>query len=296
MSRAWPNYLDFRDRATSFEMTAAYQRTNFTWLDGGRAKRLNGRYVSSTFLDVLSVQPQLGRTFTANDDRVGAEPVAIISDAFWTTALGGDPGIVGRPLRTSEATFTIVGVLPAGFQFGAADDILAPIAPQTAPGSILSQRTNHANMFAVARLKSDVPLERAGAELRQIAGDLAKTYPATNTGASAEVQLLRDRFVERVEPTLIALMGAVGFLLLLACANVANLLLARGAARQHEIAIRTALGGSRWRLVQGMLAESSLLSLVGAVLGVVLALGLVRVLVAMAPAETPRLDQVPLDA
>jgi putative ABC transport system permease protein len=295
MSMAWPNYLDFRDRATSFEVTAAYQRTNFTWLDGARAKRLNGRYVSSTFLDVLSVRPQLGRTFTPNDDRIGADPVALVSDAFWTTALGGDPAIVGRLLRTSENTFTIVGVLPPGFQFGSADDVLAPIAPQTVPGSILSQRTNHANMFAVARLRAGVPLERARVELQQIAADLANTYSNTNTGLSAEVQLLRDRFVERVEPTLIALMGAVGFLLLLACTNVANLLLARGAARQHELAIRTALGGSRWRLVQGMLAESSLLSLVGAMLGVALAFGLVRALVAMAPAETPRLDQVHLD-
>jgi putative ABC transport system permease protein len=295
MSLAWPNYLDFRDRSTSFEAVAAYQRTNFTWLDGGRARRLDGRFVSSTFLDVLGVRPQLGRTFTADDDRFGAEPVAIISDAFWTEALGADPGVVGRPLRTNEYTFTIVGVLPAGFRFGAADDLLAPIAPTAGPGSILSQRTNHANLYGIARLKSEVPLERARAELQQIAAALGKTYPYTNTGASAEVQLLRDRFVERLEPTLIALMGAVGFLLLLACANVANLLLARGAARQHELAIRTALGGSRWRLVQGMLVESSLLSLAGAVLGVVLAFGLVRVLVAMAPADTPRLDQVHLD-
>ncbi len=244
MTLGWPNYVDFRDRATSFEAVAAYQRTAFTVLQGETAQRLNGRFVSAGFLDVLGVQPQLGRMFTPADDRIGAEPVALISDRFWTEALGADPGALGQTLRTSERTFTIIGVLPQRFQFGSADDILAPIGPNALPDSAFAGRGNHSNLYAVARLRPGLRREQARAELDRIAADLAREYPNTNSGNGAELQLLRDRFVERVEPTLVVLMGAVGFLLLMACANVANLLVARGAARQHELAIRTALGSN----------------------------------------------------
>ena len=295
MTLGWPNYVDFRDRATSFEAVAAYQGTAFTVLDGNRTQRLNGRFVSSGFLAVVGVQPQLGRMFTAAEDRLGAEPVAVISDRFWTEQLGADPAAIGRTLRTSEKTFTIIGVLPPRFQFGRGDDILAPIGPNAVPDSAFAGRGNHGNLYAVARLRPGVEREQAQAELKRIAADLAREYPNTNTGNGAELQMLRDRFVERVEPTLVVLMGAVSFLLLLACANVANLLVARGAARQHELAIRTALGSSRWRLVRHLLAESMLLSLGGAVLGVALAIWLVRTLVAMAPPDTPRLDQVAIN-
>jgi putative ABC transport system permease protein len=295
MPLGWPNYVDFRDRATSFEAVAAYQGTAFTVLDGKRAERLNGRFVSSGFLAVLGVQPQLGRMFTPAEDRLGAESVALISDRFWTEQLGADPAAIGRTLRTSERTFTIIGVLPPGFRFGRADDLLAPIGPNALPDSAFAGRGNHSNLYAVARLRPGVAHEQAQAELTRIAADLAREYPNTNSGNGAELQMLRDRFVERVGPTLVVLMGAVGFLLLLACANVANLLVARGAARQHELAIRTALGSSRWRLVRHLLTESMLLSLGGAVLGVVLAIWLVRTLVAMAPPDTPRLDQVAIN-
>jgi putative ABC transport system permease protein len=289
---SWPNYVDLRDRATLFVSVAAVQRTAFSVLEGGRARRVNGRFVSAAFLDVLREAPQLGRTFTPDDDRLGAAPVAIIGDAFWKRELGGDPGVLGRTLRTTEATFTIVGVLQPGFLFGSPDDILAPIAPRATPESAFAGRGNHSNLTGVARLKPGVRLEQARAELDAIAANLAETYPNTNSGGGAEVQPLRDRFVERVEPTLIALMGAVGFLLLLACANVANLLVARGAARQHELAIKTALGGTRWRVALQLLMESTLLSLGGAALGVVVAAWFVRTLVALAPPETPRLDHV----
>jgi putative ABC transport system permease protein len=292
MTLAWPNYLDFRERATSFESVAGQMRTAFTVLDGNKARRVDGRFVSAGFLEILGVRPQLGRTFTASDDRIGADPVAIVSDSFWITELGSDPHVLGRTLRTSEQTLTIVGVLPPQFRFGSLDDILAPIAPTAGPGSVLADRGNHSSLYAVARLKPGVSLAQARLELERIAADLVRTYPNTNSGSGAEVQMLRDRFVERVEPTLIALMGAVGFLLLLACANVANLLLARGAARQHELAIRVALGGSRWRLIRHLLAESTLLSFGGAILGVGVAFWLVTALVAMAPPDTPRIDQV----
>ncbi len=294
MTLAWPNYLDFRERARSFESVAAYLRTGFTLLEGERARQVGGRYVSAGFLELLGVTPQLGRSFTADDDRIGASPVAMVGDGLWSE-LGRDPAVLGKALRTSEKIFTIVGVLPKHFRFGSRDDVLTPIAPLATPDSPYAKRGNHGNLYALARLKPGLGEKQAAAELKGIAADLAREHPDTNSGNGAELQPLRDRFVERVEPTLVALMGAVGFLLLLACANVANLLVARGAARQHELAIRAALGSSRWRLVRFLLAESSLLSVGGALLGVGLALGLVQGLVAMAPPNTPRLDQVGID-
>ena len=292
MTLAWPNYLDFRDRAKSFESIAAYRRTAFTVLEGEKVRRLNGRYVTAGFLEVLGVRPQLGRSFTADDDRVGATPVAVVNDRFWKRDLGQDRGAIGRLLRTSEGNFTIVGVLPPGFQFAGADDILTPIGPTAVADSPLISRGNHTNLYGVARLQPGVPVAQARADLQRIAADLARAYPNTNSGNGVEVELLRDRFVEDVEPTLVALMGAVGFLLLLACANVTNLLIARGAARQHELAIRTALGGGRWRLVRQLLTESTLLAMAGAALGIAVAAWLLDTLVSLAPAGVPRIDQV----
>jgi putative ABC transport system permease protein len=295
MSLAWPNYLDLRGRATSFDTIAAYQRTAFTVIDRGSARRFNGRFVTAGFFEVLGVHPQLGRTFTADDDHVGAAPVAIVNDRFWMQELGSTADVIGRALRTSEGTFTIVGVLPREFEFAGADDIFGAIGRTAVPDGPLVSRGNHTNLFGIARLKTGVTVGQAQAELTHIAADLARAYPTTNSGNGAQVQRLRDRFVEDVEPTLMALMGAVGFLLLLACANVMNLLIARGAARQHELAIRTALGSSRWRLVRHLVAESLLLSCTGAALGVVVAFWIVYVLVAMAPPNTPRIDHVTIN-
>jgi putative ABC transport system permease protein len=292
MSIAWPNYVDVRGHIGSFESVAASQWAAFTLLEGDRARRVYGRLVTAGFLEVLGVKPQLGRTFTANDDRPGAEPVAMVGHRFWIEELGGDANAIGRTLRASERTFTVIGVLPPEFQYADREDILAPLEPTTVPGSILADRGNRDGLWGIGRLKPGVRREQAQAELDRLVADLVRAYPAQNTGIGAEVQLLRDRAVERVQPTLLALMGAVGFLLLLACVNVANLLVARGAARQHELAIRTALGGSRSRLVRHLLVESSLLSIVGASLGVGLAVWLVRTLVALAPPEIPRLDQI----
>jgi putative ABC transport system permease protein len=291
MNLAWPNFLDFKEHSRSFSAVATVQSAGFTTL-GDRPQRIPGRYVTSSFLDVLGVQPLLGRTFRPEDDMPGAPPVALISHPYWQESLAGDANVLGRTLRTTEYAFTIVGVLPPQFRFGTTVEIYAPIGLTTGPNAGLLDRGNHFGLLGVARLAPGVTREQAQAELERIAAALGREYPKTNTGAGAEVQMLRDRFVERVAPTLVALMGSVGFLLLLACANVANLLLARGAARQHELAIRTALGSSPWRLVRQLLVESTLLSTAGGACGIAVAAALVKTLVAFAPADIPRLDQV----
>ncbi len=295
MSFGYPNYVDFRDRAQSYASFACHQGNSFTVIGTARPQRVDGRLVCWNFFDLLGGRPHLGRPFTALDDRVGAEPVAIVSDRFWKRDLGGDPNVIGRTVKMAERTFTIVGVLPAGFRFSRPEDVYTPLGPTVTADSGWLDRGNHFGLYAVARLKPGVPLEQAGAEADRIAADLSRAYPNTNSGSGARVVPLHERLVEEVRDTLVALMAAVGFLLVLACVNVANLLVARGAARQHELAIRTALGGSRWRLVRQLLAESTLLSLAGAVLGVLLAYGLLQAFVAIAPPDVPRIDGVRLN-
>ena len=295
MSFGYPNYIDYRDRAQSFESLACHQGGSFTVVGGTKPRRVDGRLVCWNFFNVLGVRPQLGRTFAVSDDRAGAPPVAIISDGFWRQALGGDAAVVGRTLKTSELTFTIVGVLPAGFRFSRPEDVFVPLGLTVTPDSGMLDRGNHFGMYAIGRLKPGLSVAHAQAETDHIFSDLTRAYPNTNSTNGGRIVLLRDRLVDQIRDTLVALMYAVGFLLLLACVNVANLLVARGAARQHELAIRTALGGTRWRLVRQLLAESTLLSAAGGVLGVVLAYWLLRLLLSLAPPDIPRIHEISVD-
>jgi putative ABC transport system permease protein len=292
---AWPNYVDVRDRARSYEAIACHQGNDFSVLSDGPPRRVPGRLVCAPFFDVLGVRMQIGRSFTPAEDSTGAAPVVVISDRFWRQDLAGDPAVLGRTIRTAERMFTVVGVLPAGFWFARPGDIFAPIGLTMTSESGWFDRGNHFGLNAIARLEPGVTIEQADEEIGRIYEELKRAYPNTNARSGAQVVPLADRFVDEIHGTLLALMGAVGFLLLLACVNVANLLIARGAAREHELAIRAALGGSRWRLVRQLLAESTLLSLGGGVLGVAVAAWLLQVLIALTPAGIPRIEQVSLN-
>ena len=295
MAFAWPNYVDYRDRAVSFEAMACHQIGALTLVSEGAARRIDGRAVCAPFFDVLGVRMQLGRTFTAADDEVGATPVAIISDSFWRQDLGADPHVIGRTFRTTATPLTVVGVLPPGFIFSRPEHIFVPLALSRGTDPGYKDRGNHYGINVIGRLKPGITVEQAQAEIERIAGDLRREYPNTNARNSGRVVLLRDRLVDDVKDTLAVLMGAVGFLLLLACANVANLLVARGAARQHELAIRTALGSTRWRLVRQLLAESTLLCMIGGVLGVGVAVALLKMMIALAPEGIPRIEGVAMN-
>jgi len=295
MGFAWPNYEDYRDRARSLESLACHQGNAFSIVGDGHPRRVPGRLVCAPFFDVLGVRMQMGRTFTAADDQPGAHAVAVVSDTFWHQDLGGDPAVLGRTLRTSDTTLTIVGVLPPGFTFARAEHVFVPLGIVRTKDSGYYDRGNHSNLTAVGRLKAGMSLRHANEEIGRIFADLRRDYPNTNARTGGEAALLRDRLVDQVRDTLVALMGAVSFLLLLACVNVSNLLVARGAARQHELAIRTALGGTRWRIVRQLLAESMLLSIGGAALGAIVAVALLKMLVALAPEGTPRIEGVSIN-
>ena len=294
MTVSWPNYLDWRARSRSFDLLACSREEAYTLTGTERAQRLNGRRVTGNFFRVLGVSPAIGRGFTDDDDRPNTAALAILSDAYWRTKLGANPSVVGQTIKLDEVAHTIVGVMPRDFQYMRPYDVFTSMGPSSGTGELLD-RGNHNGFHALGRLRAGVTVESASSELRTIAAALEREYPNTNSGITVRVNRLADRLVEDVRLTLLALFGAVGFLLLIACVNVANLLVARGAARQHELAVRAALGGGRARLASQLLVESTLISVAGGALGVAVAAWLLRALVAAAPEGIPRIADVRLD-
>jgi putative ABC transport system permease protein len=270
MSVAYPNFLDWREQNHVFEGLAATQFDSYNLTGVDEPERLQGRNVSANFFDLLGVAPALGRSFTADEDRPGAERVCLISYGLWRRRFGGDRKIVGSQLTLNGKPYTVVGVLPADYRYGTQTDVFAPIGLR-GDEEVMKERDDHPGIYAVARLKDGVTYGQAEAEMKAIAERLAESYPKTNGGHSIVMVSLREYFVGDVRTSLLVLLGAVGFVLLIACANVANLLLARAASRSREIAIRTALGAGRWRIVRQLLTESVLLALMGGGVGLLLA-------------------------
>jgi putative ABC transport system permease protein len=295
ISTSVPNYFDWRARAHSFETLALSSDSPQTLTGLDQARRIRARRVTGNFFRAIGIAPALGHDFTDDDDRPNATPAVIVTDGFWKTALGGDPAIIGGVLTLNQISYTVVGVMPSGFEYLRPYDAFVSFAPIVGSRNIQS-RGNHNGFAAVGRLKPGVTVESARAELTAVAAQLEREYPETNTGVGVLATRLADRLVTTVRTTLLALFGAVGCLLLIACTNVASLLVARGAARQHELAVRAALGGGRLRLMGQLLVDSTIISAAGGALGVLCAIWLLRLLVAAAPDGTPRITNVQIDA
>jgi predicted permease len=300
-SISYPNFVDWRRMNTTFSGMAAYRSAGFTLTGNGDPERLHGEMISAGFFEILGVHPVLGRTFTADDDRLGAEPTCLITEALWKRKFGGSRDIVGQRLIIDSVGRTVVGVVPTlhlsiqNFQRGVpANEIYTPIGEYNEP-RFYNARGSGWGMNAIGRLKPGVTLEQARDDMDRVTRNLAAAYPDIDTDKKATVILMREGMVGQVRPVLLFLLGAVALVLLIACVNVANLLLARSTVRQQEFAIRIALGAGSQRVVRQLLTESVLLALAGGVLGLLLARLGTTAAMAVVPPNMPRAEVISLD-
>jgi predicted permease len=296
---SYPDFLDWVKMNHSFRALAAYRHEDMNLTGSGEAERLKATQVSASFFPLLGVEPAIGRGFSPEEDRRGAAPVVVLSGGFWKRKFGGSPGILGKVVTLDGKGYTVIGVIPKNFYFCCENenfvlgDVYAPIGSYA--NQWMTERGAHPGIFAFGRLRSGVTLQQARADMDAVARDLGSAYPESDKNEGVTITPLKKRMVGDVQPVLLILLAAVGFVLLITSANVANLLLARATGRSREFAIRTALGASRGRVIRQLLAESLLLGLFGGGLGLLPAWWGTKAALAVLPQALPLANNVRLD-
>lgn len=291
---SYDNFQDFRDRAKSFSAMSATRITTLTLTGSGEPERLPAQMTSASMFPLLGVSARLGRTFAPEEDRAGGAQVVVLGYSFWRRHFAGSEEALGKSLILDNKSYTIVGVLPPNYQLLVPADVYIPFEPwaKTLP----DDRNWHPGITAVARLRDSVSLGEAQSEMKTVAANLAQEYPTYDTDMGAGVTSMRDRLVANARPALLVMLAAVGLVLLIACGNIANLLIARATARRQEIAVRSAMGASRAQLMRQLLTESGLLALMGTGVGLLLAWGSMSWLLRLAGTAVPNISPVTLDS
>ena len=290
---------DYRDQNQTLDSVVEHHSMSFTLLGGKEPQRVATGVVSANFFDVLGVKPLLGRTFVDADEQYGSDAVIVLSYQYWKQSHGGDPDIIGRTFQMNNRPHTVIGVLPPIPQYPIEQDVYMPTShcPTRSSEQFIANR-NARMMSVFGRLKAGIPVSQAQADLSTLAGNLQQQYPdsyPTNRGYAANVVSLQEELTRRAKPTFLILLGTAGLVLLIACANVANLTLARLMRREREMAIRSSLGAGRGRLIRQLLTESTLLSFAGGALGLALAAGGLQLLVRFAARFTTRSNEIKID-
>ncbi len=287
---SWPNYVDWRDQSTSYAQMAAFRPTAFSLTGAGEPERLQGAMVTANFFDVMKVQPVMGRLFTAEHETPGRDAVVLLSHGLWQRRFGGANDVLGRTIGLGGRQYEIIGVMPRTLTWPDKAEAWAPLAP--------SEQTRQARgsfwLPVIGRMKPGISAQQAQTEMSQIGDRLEKQYPSQQ-GFGVNVVSLEQQLVGHIERPLLILLGAVGFVLLIACANLANLMLGRTTARRKELAIRTALGAGRARLIRQIVTETAVLAFVGAAIGVALAYWATQFFVALGGDTIPRGNAIAID-